>query len=113
MTDAAIAAWLCDELDVTRPELEHVVRCPDCSVTGSSYEPGPDFCHAFEVEFRGWTPPASPPPGSFVSELWASQIKAALARNLAAVDAFVGWRDAAPQGGQDAAPDGAWRPSHP
>jgi hypothetical protein len=50
--DAAIVAWLMEYLDVTRPELDHVVQCDDCSITGWYAEGGPMFCKAFRDEFR-------------------------------------------------------------
>jgi hypothetical protein len=58
--DAAIVEALQLDLGVTRPELEHVMQCPQCSVTDDGYDAGPYFCAAFRDEFRP-LPPQPPP----------------------------------------------------
>ena len=83
MTDQEIVAWIRDELDVTRPELEHVAACGQCSITGDSDDPGPSFCHEFDVEFRGWKPREPSPEGSYIPAVWAQELRRTLERYLA------------------------------
>jgi hypothetical protein len=72
-------------LDVTRPELEHVLTCKDCYLFDSD-DAGPHFCHAFEIEFRGWVPRERTPEEQEQAQMWMNiygpAIQQALQRNL-------------------------------
>jgi hypothetical protein len=70
------------EMDVTRPELEHVLTCGDCYLFDPYDGGGPHFCLAFETEFRGYVPrertPEEQARANAMAALYAPLIKQAL-----------------------------------
>lgn len=80
-TDREVVEAVQAAFGVTRPELEHVLACEWCSLTGT-IEPGPEFCLDFRREFRGWVP-REPTPEEValtrrLAALWEPEIRRSL-----------------------------------